>query len=162
MCPGFIQTNNEIAIGGSISPTSQVGGSQYEITILIWKDGRQGDWWMQLGNGKVIGYWPASLFSHLSESASEIEWGGEVINLGLNGHHTTTPMGSGHFPVQGFGKASYIRNIQTVNESNTLRAPNDLKTYTPQKSCYDILNGINDNWGTHFFYGGPGQNPNCP
>ncbi|KAJ0627301.1 putative neprosin [Helianthus annuus] len=36
-CPGFIQTNTEIAIGGSLSPTSQVDGSQYEMTILIWK-----------------------------------------------------------------------------------------------------------------------------
>ncbi|KAI3826891.1 hypothetical protein L1987_00951 [Smallanthus sonchifolius] len=162
ICPGFIQTNNEIVIGGNISPTSQIDGSQYEITILIWKDGREGDWWMQLGDEKVIGYWPASLFSDLSDSAPQIQWGGEVINLGVNRHHTTTQMGSGHFPVEGFGKASYIRNIETVDEFNTLSSPKDLNTYTPQQSCYDIVKGINENWGSHFFYGGPGQNQNCP
>jgi hypothetical protein len=40
LCPGFIQTNNQIAIGGSISqlsPVSIYAGSQYDITILVWK-----------------------------------------------------------------------------------------------------------------------------
>ncbi|KAJ0627305.1 putative neprosin [Helianthus annuus] len=160
-CPGFIQTNTEIAIGGSLSPTSQVDGSQYEMTILIWKESKEGLWWMQV-NGNVIGYWPASLFSYLSESSSRVEWGGEVINLRSGGHHTTTQMGSGHFPQEGYRKASYIRNIEIVDDSNTLRSPQDLLTITPQESCYDIVKGINDNWGSHVFYGGPGQNPNCP
>ncbi|MFS7906124.1 putative neprosin [Helianthus anomalus] len=160
-CPGFIQTNNEIAIGGSLSPTSQVDGSQYEMTILIWKESKEGLWWMQV-DGNVIGYWPASLFSYLSESSSRVDWGGEVINRRLGGHHTTTQMGSGHFPQEGYRKASYIRNIEIVDDSNTLRSPQDLLTITPQESCYDIVKGINDNWGSHVFYGGPGQNPNCP
>ncbi|XP_076941719.1 protein neprosin-like [Bidens hawaiensis] len=160
-CSGFIQTNNEIAIGGSISPTSQVDGSQYEITILIWKDIKEGDWWMQY-NGKTVGYWPASLFSYLSESASTIDFGGEVVNLGSGGQHTTTQMGSGYFPSEGFEKASYIRSIQTVNGSNTLTTPEILNAYVTQEGCYDILTGITDNWGSYFFYGGPGRNQNCP
>ncbi|KAM0020115.1 putative neprosin [Helianthus debilis subsp. tardiflorus] len=36
-CSGFIQINKKIAIGGSLSPISQMYGSQYEFTILIWK-----------------------------------------------------------------------------------------------------------------------------
>ncbi|KAI3826920.1 hypothetical protein L1987_00980 [Smallanthus sonchifolius] len=161
-CPGFMQTNNEIALGGTISPTSQVDGSQYDITILIWKDPKEGDWWMQLGDGEVIGYWPASVFTHLSESASMIYWGGEIINNNTHGHHTSTQMGSGHFPEEGFRKASYVKNIQTVDETVTLRTPEDLTTYISGRSCYDVKKGINDDWGSYFFYGGPGRNHKCP
>lgn len=37
LCSGFIQINNEIAMGASISPISQNHGSQYDISILVWK-----------------------------------------------------------------------------------------------------------------------------
>ncbi|KAD5802709.1 hypothetical protein E3N88_14069 [Mikania micrantha] len=161
-CTGFVQTNNDIALGGTLSPTSQVDGSQYEMTILIWKDPNEGDWWMQLGDDELIGYWPASLFTCLSESASTVEWGGEVVNLNTNGHHTTTDMGSGYFPQKGAGKACYIRNIQIVDESNTLRTPEGLYTDHPEQNCYDIVVGMNDNSGSQFFFGGPGRNQNCP
>ncbi|KAL8262495.1 hypothetical protein R6Q59_023844 [Mikania micrantha] len=160
-CPGFIQTNNEILLGGTLSPTSQVDGSQYEMNILVWKDGKEGDWWMQFEE-TLVGYWPASLYTLLRENASEVEFGGEVINLKLNGLHTTTEMGSGYFPQEGAGKACYIKNIQTVDESNTLMTPEDMYIYHPNMSCYDIVLGVNDNSGSQFFYGGPGRNLNCP
>lgn len=67
---------------------------------------------MQFGNKYVLGYWPAFLFSYLTDSASMIEWGGEVVNSESDGQHTSTQMGSGHFPGEGFGKAGYFRNIQ--------------------------------------------------
>ncbi|KAK9068801.1 hypothetical protein SSX86_012917 [Deinandra increscens subsp. villosa] len=162
LCSGFVQTNNEIAIGGSISPISQSHGSQYDITILIWKDPEEGNWWMQFGNGKVLGYWPATLFSYLSDSASLIEWGGEVVNTASDGQHSTTQMGSGAFPEEGFSKASYFRNIQIVDESNNLRDPKDMNTFSEQPNCYNVQTHNNDKWGSHFYYGGPGRNPNCP
>lgn len=117
---------------------------------------------MQFGNDYVLGYWPAFLFSYLSDSASMIEWGGEVVNSESDGEHTTTQMGSGHFPGEGFGKASYIRNIQVVDESNNLRAPKDLGVFTEQSSCYNGQLGKSGEWGSYFYYGGPGRNPDCP
>lgn len=117
---------------------------------------------MQFGDGNVLGYWPALLFSYLAESASMIEWGGEVVNSESDGQHTTTQMGSGHFPEEGFGKASYFRNIQIVDGSNNLRAPKDINTFTEQSNCYDVQTGKNGDWGSYFYYGGPGRNPNCP
>ncbi|MFS7992618.1 putative neprosin [Helianthus anomalus] len=159
LCSGFIQTNNKYAIGGSLSPTSQTDGTQYEFTILIWKDPRGGDWWMQL-NGELIGYWPSVLFTHLRRSASEIQWGGEIVNRGTHGQHTTTQMGSGRFSGEWFGKASYIRKIETVDAHNTLRTPD---IYTGhQQNCYDILSDLdNGGWGRYFFFGGPGRNKDC-
>lgn len=37
LCPGFVQTNNKVAIGAAISPVSSYAGNQFDITILIWK-----------------------------------------------------------------------------------------------------------------------------
>ncbi|KAL7593616.1 uncharacterized protein LOC111890582 [Lactuca sativa] len=162
LCSGFIQINNEIALGASISPISKYHGSQYDISILVWKDPEQGNWWMQFGNGKVLGYWPASLFSYLTDSASMIQWGGEVVNSASDGQHTTTQMGSGHFPEEGFGKSSYFRNVQIVDGSNSLRVPKDIQTFTEEPNCYDVQTGKNGAWGSYIFYGGPGRNQNCP
>ncbi|KAK4764179.1 hypothetical protein SAY87_013617 [Trapa incisa] len=161
LCSGFIQINNEIAMGASISPISAYRSSQYDISILIWKDPSEGHWWMQFGNDYVLGYWPSFLFSYLTDSASMIEWGGEVVNSQPDGEHTSTQMGSGHFPEEGFGKASYFRNIQVVDESNNLKAPKGIGTFTEQSNCYDVQTGNNGDWGHYFYYGGPGKNPKC-
>lgn len=116
---------------------------------------------MQFGNDYVLGYWPSFLFSYLAESASMIEWGGEVVNSEADGQHTSTQMGSGHFPEEGFSKASYFRNIQVVDASNNLKAPKGIGTFTEQSNCYDVQTGNNGDWGHYFYYGGPGKNPNC-
>ncbi|XVF14730.1 hypothetical protein REPUB_Repub09cG0087000 [Reevesia pubescens] len=162
LCSGFIQINNEIAMGASIYPVSGYHGSQYDISILVWKDPKEGNWWMQFGTDYVLGYWPAFLFSYLSDSASMIEWGGEVVNSESDGQHTSTQMGSGHFPKEGFGKASYFKNIQIVDGSNNLRVPKGIATFTEQSDCYDVQLGKGGNWGSYFYYGGPGRSPNCP
>ncbi|CAA2956712.1 uncharacterized protein LOC111379855 [Olea europaea var. sylvestris] len=162
LCSGFIQINNEIAMGASIYPISDYHSSQYDISILVWKDPKEGNWWMQFGGEYVLGYWPGYLFSYLADSASMIEWGGEVVNSESDGQHTTTQMGSGHFPEEGFGKASYFRNVQVVDDSNNLRPPKDIDTFTEQSNCYSVQLGKNNEWGNFFYYGGPGRNPNCP
>ncbi|XP_059430484.1 protein neprosin isoform X2 [Corylus avellana] len=161
LCSGFIQVNSEIAMGASISPVSAYRNSQYDISILVWKDPKEGHWWMQFGNDFVLGYWPSFLFSYLAESASMIEWGGEVVNSEADGKHTSTQMGSGHFPEEGFGKSSYFRNVQVVDDSNNLKAPKGIGTFTEQSNCYDVQTGSNGDWGHYFYYGGPGRNPNC-
>ncbi|MQL96707.1 hypothetical protein Taro_029389 [Colocasia esculenta] len=126
LCSGFIQINSEIAMGASIFPISAYHGSQYDISILVWK------------------------------------WGGEVVNSEPDGQHTSTQMGSGHFPEEAFGKASYFRNIQIVDESNNLRSPKGIGSFTEQSNCYDVQNGYNGDWGSYFYYGGPGKSGNCP
>ncbi|GAB2278351.1 hypothetical protein Dimus_013034 [Dionaea muscipula] len=161
LCSGFIQINSDIAMGASISPVSAYRNSQYDISILVWKDPKEGNWWLQFGNNNVLGYWPAFLFSYLADSASMIEWGGEVVNSEPNGEHTSTQMGSGRFPDEGFAKASYFRNIQVVDGSNNLKAPKGMGTFTEQSNCYDIQAGSNGDWGHYFYYGGPGRNENC-
>ncbi|XP_022720016.1 uncharacterized protein LOC111277852 isoform X2 [Durio zibethinus] len=162
LCAGFVQTNSRIAIGAAISPVSQYGANQYDITILIWKDPKIGNWWMGFGDNTLVGYWPAELFTHLADHATMVEWGGEVVNSRANGKHTSTQMGSGHFAENGFGKSSYFRNLEVVDADNSLSSVHDISTLAENTNCYNIKSSYSTEWGTYFYYGGPGNNPRCP
>ncbi|XP_030960575.1 uncharacterized protein LOC115982183 [Quercus lobata] len=162
LCAGFVQTNSRIAIGAAISPISSFLSNQYDITILIWKDPKLGNWWMSFGDNTLVGYWPAELFTHLADHATMVEWGGEVVNTRANGEHTSTQMGSGHFANDGFGKASYFRNLEIVDADNSLSSVEYISTLAENTNCYSIKSSSNNQWGTYFYYGGPGNNPQCP
>ncbi|TQD73976.1 hypothetical protein C1H46_040493 [Malus baccata] len=84
------------------------------------QDPKLGNWWMGFGDNTLVGYWPAELFTHLADKATMVEWGGEIVNSRANGEHTATQMGSGHFAEDGFGKASYFRNLEIVDSDNSL------------------------------------------
>ncbi|KAF3335840.1 hypothetical protein FCM35_KLT20347 [Carex littledalei] len=162
LCEGFIQTDRQIAIGAAISPVSASNGDQYDITILIWKDPTLGNWWLSFGDNRLVGYWPAELFTHLSNHATMVEWGGEVVNMRPNGAHTATQMGSGHFASDGFRKASYFRNLEVVDADNSLTAVQDIAILAENTNCYNIQSYKSAEWGTYFYYGGPGHNDLCP
>ena len=106
-----------------------------------------------------FGYWPSSIFSVLSNSASSVQWGGEVTNLKLGGH-TTTQMGSGHFPEEGAGKASYFRSLNVIDGLKVLRGPRNSRTMITNANCYNLL--MAGDFGDFFYFGGPGRNPKCP
>ncbi|XP_072967862.1 protein neprosin-like [Typha angustifolia] len=160
LCSGFVQTDRRVAIAGALSPKSTYGGSQYEITLLVWKDPRSGNWWMRYRNINV-GYWPAKLFTHLSSYATTVQWGGEIVNTSPNRLHTLTDMGSGHFAEEGFKKASYIRNLKNVDSTNTLYSVQSITTYADHPNCYNVRSYKDANWGVYFNFGGPGKNSRC-
>ncbi|THU65833.1 hypothetical protein C4D60_Mb05t07820 [Musa balbisiana] len=161
LCSGFIQTNNMIAIGAAISPVSAYSGGQYDLSLLVWKDPDHGNWWLELGSGVLLGYWPSFLFTHLSEHASMVQFGGEIVNTQPLGLHTSTEMGSGHYAGEGFGKASYFRSLQVVDWDNSLIPVPNLRVLADHPNCYDIHGGINRVWGNYFYYGGPGRSHRC-
>ncbi|KAM0979512.1 hypothetical protein ACFX13_015640 [Malus domestica] len=162
LCSGFVQTNNKIAIGAAISPRSSYGSRQFDIGLMVWKDPKHGHWWLEFGNGLLVGYWPAFLFSHLRSHASMVQFGGEIVNSRSRGYHTSTQMGSGQFAEAGSGKASYFRNLQVVDWDNNLLPLTNLHLLADHPNCYDIRQGRNNVWGTYFYYGGPGRNVRCP
>ncbi|KAG6475101.1 hypothetical protein ZIOFF_064319 [Zingiber officinale] len=51
LCSGFVQTNNKIAIGAAISPTSSLNNRQFDISLLIWKWERPNAWELVAGVG---------------------------------------------------------------------------------------------------------------
>lgn len=126
------------------------------------QDPKHGHWWLEFGSGLLVGYWPSFLFSHLQSHASMIQFGGEIVNSRSMGYHTSTQMGSGHFADEGFGKASYFRNLQVVDWDNSLIPLNNLHLLADHPNCYDIRAGKNNAWGNYFYYGGPGRNSRCP
>ncbi|XP_019418637.1 PREDICTED: uncharacterized protein LOC109329427 [Lupinus angustifolius] len=163
LCPGFVQVNKRIAFGAAITPISSYNGKQFEITLMVWKDPKNGNWWLSFGSGTLIGYWPSSLFTTLKSHANLMTFGGEIVNRQRNGH-TKTQMGSGHFAEEGFRKAALFRSLGFVNSSNKLSPiplPN-LKPSSDHPNCYDIKVLSDNVYGTHFYYGGPGKNPKCP
>ncbi|XP_010034858.1 uncharacterized protein LOC104424187 [Eucalyptus grandis] len=164
VCPGFVQTSNKIALGSVLQPVSTYGGQQHHITIDIEKDPSLGRWSLRIQDVDV-GYWPQDLFTFLKVvPADTVSWGGEVVNLGQDGRHTSTQMGSGHLPSEGFfGKASFFRHVSIVDGGSTGRDPENLQKQVTKPGCYDLV--INEaersQLGVNFYYGGPGYSAQC-
>ncbi|KAK8678731.1 hypothetical protein V6N13_144218 [Hibiscus sabdariffa] len=159
-CPGFVQISNKFGPGAILTPLSQYAGDQFEMSTYIYKDKKSGNWWLRV-NEIDLGYWPSSILKKLSDRAEIIMWGGEIVNSGLQGRHTSTQMGSGHFPSEGYRKASYIRNIRYVDESRAIHDAQNVVPFVTKPECYGLQMGDFTNYGTHFFYGGPGYSDKC-
>ncbi|CAH2038348.1 unnamed protein product [Thlaspi arvense] len=156
-CVGFVHVSSTIALEAAIAPTSTFGGDQFDITLQIWKDG-------SIFGELVVGYgreyradW-ILVFTTLSDHATTIQWGGEVLYRNTSGMNTTTQMGSGRFPDEGFRKAAYFCNIQIAQENRTFLPLQDFNFTMgdTQRDSYTIKKAHNQACGTHFYYGGPG------
>ncbi|XP_056863323.1 uncharacterized protein LOC108832323 isoform X2 [Raphanus sativus] len=152
---------NSIQAGSHVHPG--LYGDDNPRFFIYWTDPKTGNWWLQLNDQELIGYWPKEIFTTLAnEGASVIEWGGEVVNNKKDGQHTTTEMGSGHFPSEGFGKASSFEFIKIIDMNGGIRDPVAVKTSVSRPTCYDIKTGYDNKQHQFFFYyGGPGLNPKC-
>ncbi|KAI6671818.1 hypothetical protein NL676_006703 [Syzygium grande] len=163
-CKGFVpQKDTRFTPGRPLAPVSTYNGQQYDITMAIKKDPVTGDWWLHIENEKV-GHWPKDLFTHLKEGpASAVHWGGEIVNTEPGHRHTSTQMGSGHFPSEGFGNASYFRGLKFIDDKFNERDPENLKMVVTKPKCYDLLLNVDrpEEVGVNFYYGGPGLSPQC-
>ncbi|KAM7267190.1 hypothetical protein ACFE04_009356 [Oxalis oulophora] len=163
-CPGFVQVSSKLLAGGTIWPVSTYNGEQLGINLLIWKDKGTGNWWLTSGD-ENIGYWPSSLFSFLTtEGAVIVQWGGAIQNDGHNFRHTSTDMGSGYYPYEGFGKASIIKNIVIFDENTVASQPHPVIPKANRPGCYDVKvfdSTPGDRNGIYLYYGGPGRNQTC-
>ncbi|KAJ0031845.1 hypothetical protein Pint_13430 [Pistacia integerrima] len=162
-CTGFVQTDSEVALGASIDPISSRGGPQYQITIGITLDPNSGNWWLQYNN-KVVGYWPANLFSLLKHNAILVEWGGQVFSPSVKKTpHTKTAMGSGEMANALLGNACFIKNVRIIDNSLQLKYPEWVATWGDEYYCYNVFNDVKDyRDGPIFFFGGqPGSNLYC-
>jgi hypothetical protein len=104
-----------------------------------------------------IGYWPSSLFTRISDKGDYSFWGGQAY--GPTASSDSPQIGSGHFASEGYGKASFMRNIQIVDERNQLITPNKNKALVGSSNLQKYTTddyGVN-NYGMHMYYGGPGN-----
>ncbi|XP_050379790.1 uncharacterized protein LOC126797160 [Argentina anserina] len=161
-CSGFVQVNRKFAIGLPIKPVSTYNGKQVEIFLSIYKHQSVGQWWLMVQD-QALGYWPDKILPSLKGSADTVTWGGEIYNSEPGGRHTSTQMGSGHYPSEGYGKASYFRNIQYLANSGKFVDADELITYVTKPPCYNlIMQNKATGFGTHFYYGGSGYSARCP
>ncbi|CAN0878094.1 hypothetical protein LINGRAHAP2_LOCUS12286 [Linum grandiflorum] len=160
-CPGFVQINSTYSLGSQVQPTSTYGGKQYHLNYKIYKDLNTSNWWLKIQDID-IGYWPAELFENLKTSAKILEWGGRVINTNPNGTHTTTQMGSGSLPGEGYSKAAWFRNMEYVDGNGSFNDVTNFGGSPSRPECYDIhVVEWEPDRRVNFFYGGPGYSPTC-
>ncbi|CAN0878095.1 hypothetical protein LINGRAHAP2_LOCUS12287 [Linum grandiflorum] len=125
------------------------------------EDFKTGTWWLNI-DGWNIGYWPARLFTKLNRSAQKLQWGGRVVNTKPKGLHTTTQMGSGHFPREGQGKAAQFHNLEFIGENEFYSHAIDVEGYATRPECYEVkVQDWDKDLHTHFFYGGRGYSDAC-
>lgn len=101
----------------------------------------------------------------MKDSATRLEWGGEVVTARRRGgDHTKTQMGSGHYANEKNLKAALIHNVQvnTGKDNPVFERPTILFPVVTGENCYSLLQARYDgNFGDHFFFGGPGYSQNC-
>ena len=160
-CAAFVQTYAGVTVGGALSPVSTVGGAQYEVRLLWYRDPGTGYWWLQY-QGTWIGYYPRSLFdaNGLYDKSAGVDVGGEIVNNN-SGHHTYTDMGGGYPPSVGYKYAAYVRNIRYVDTTSTYRDANSLTASRTDSYCYDVSTGYSASWKYYIYFGGYGYNANC-
>ncbi|KAI3874601.1 hypothetical protein MKX03_035122 [Papaver bracteatum] len=160
-CPGFMHTSSDIAFGCNFTEMSTFNGDQKDSTFGVHKDQNSGNWWISV-QGIPVGYYPSSLFTQLSMNAVDIEFGGEIYGERSKGRHTSTQMGSGHFPSEGgFGISGFFNHVQVIDENNEAKDPENVETYVSSPNCYDLKIDKKHINGYGFYYGGPGYNDNC-
>ncbi|KAI3918857.1 hypothetical protein MKW98_017305 [Papaver atlanticum] len=153
LCNGFVHTSSNISLGCNFTEVSTFHGDQKDATFSIQKDRSSGHWWVHV-QGTPIGYYPSSLFTELSKTATSAKWG----------RHTSTQMGSGHFPSEGGLKtSSYFNWVQVFDENNMIKDPKNVKKRVTKPNYYN-LEIDSDHYRTNgygFYYGGPGYNDKC-
>lgn len=160
---GWVQHDDSVFPGMHLNPVSTVGGGQYEFKLEYRLF--QGNWWLYVLD-RYIGYYPGWVFSQggvdagrtLQSGSDVVLWYGEIYNSPE--YVTTTDMGSGHFPEDGFGKAAYIRGIYVIDTGdnayqyspNTGNVISDANRYRLQSHW---VSG-EGSWGSYMYLGGPG------
>ncbi|XP_010545140.1 PREDICTED: uncharacterized protein LOC104817588 [Tarenaya hassleriana] len=159
-CYGFVQTDYRMIVGGALPLISVYDGLDIYFDLEISMDLETRDWWLLMA-GHHIGYWRGDVVPEMDQGAQVFDLGGEIVNENKL-QHTSTEMGSGHFPLEGYGKAAYFLNIQAVDLSNDIH--DDLGSFTPKVTngnCYTLYASTFPE-GTGFYYGGPGRHEECP
>merc|ERR1712232_1124212 len=92
-CHGFVQTNHKYSLGKKVSSFSSSGHRQAaNFAFKLYK----GNWWFSL-HGQHVGYYPASLYKHVDDTAMAV--GATGIDFGGE----TTHFSSHHWPQMGSG-----------------------------------------------------------
>ncbi|HZU02962.1 MAG TPA: neprosin family prolyl endopeptidase [Ktedonobacteraceae bacterium] len=161
-CTAFVQINNNWTLGGPFDHYSSYGGDQYGFTLQY--KYYQGNWWLFLkgsGDYEAVGYYPGSIYNNgqLASNAQEVDYGGETYTSGSD----LPQMGSGNFASQGWQQAAFQNTIFYIprDENGGTGVWTDLTPNQTNTNCYTIIvtpSSSGGDWGTYFYFGGPGGN----
>jgi hypothetical protein len=160
---GWVQYSGTIHPEALSSPLSQFGGTQYIMALKVQL--YQGNWWVRV-NGHWIGYYPASLYNTggLRSEASAVGWWGEVVDSGDHAGTTSTDMGNGHWPYEGWQHCAYMNNLLYQSSTGGAMSKYQGSAWASNPSCYGVEQHFNNtgSWGSYFWWGGSGKNAQCP
>ncbi|KAF8780840.1 hypothetical protein HU200_000790 [Digitaria exilis] len=156
-CAGFVQTSSKITLGGAFANVSAPGGAQIFLSVSIYKEVGEHQWWVSVMD-EVVGYFPHFIFPHFFYESLHNEMGGRVLNTWPQGRHTTTQMGSGVLPAASDPNKSPAAAYLAVaaNGADTKDMP--VKYLITAPKCYNaaVLGENMDVPGYDIAYGGPG------
>jgi hypothetical protein len=161
--------------GSGFIPASLVDGAQRSVD-LRWQ--LTGDRWNLRMNGTIIGYYPTSLFKTdnrdqarpllpdvsktLADHGTSVGFGGQVYGSS-SGAMTTTDMGSGKFPEEGYKRSAFIGMMKyqekPTQTSSALKDVDDSWTRrVDDPERYDCLVAYKSKsaWLSYMYIGGPG------
>ncbi|KAJ3683633.1 hypothetical protein LUZ60_013860 [Juncus effusus] len=149
----LVQTSSKIFPGASLTQSSQPGGQISHIDVYIHRELSDDKWWVSL-NHEAIGYYPkeaveAWMFGSLTMR------GALVFNTMPRRQHTSTQMGSGHFPSEGANYSAGIYDYYSVTNSGQLGI-DPAKTIVTKPNCYNYMGLEPTKFNKSFLYGGPG------
>ncbi|ONK74468.1 uncharacterized protein A4U43_C03F6590 [Asparagus officinalis] len=149
-----VQTNQLSSVFVSLVTAMNDSSNILNSISAGWHDNISGNWLLHVQDS-LLGYWPETLFTSLFESAQQIAWNGNVnFAKNLKG----PPLGSGHFPEEGGGKAAAIQDIQFVNQHGQPYdlTPDRVSSHVDKKDCYRVGEFYRAEIGFMFYLGGPG------
>ncbi|KAL4302788.1 hypothetical protein GQ457_10G017730 [Hibiscus cannabinus] len=163
-CSGFIHTNPQVALGAAIEPVSSWFGQQYHVTLgvyMVTLTSLALSHFSKIQTNNAINRYYKQM--NMIRRSTMVEWGGQVYSTNVKKTpHTKTAMGSGRFASGLYGNACFIQNPNIVDFSLSLKYPEWVGTWADEYYCYTAYN-YQKSYGTLpvFYFGGPGQNPNC-
>ncbi|POO01259.1 hypothetical protein TorRG33x02_030130 [Trema orientale] len=155
-CPGFIIVDTRIPLDLVLEPISQRGGPIYDLTLFVYRDQANGNWWLEFGRSNTqIGFWPARIFSGLTDLATYMEWGGEAYSPP---GQPSPPMGNSFFPSGDESLDAFCEHITTINEAHDPVDAENTEEFTDDVRLYKVDDwGIRGKAGHVFGFGGPGE-----
>ncbi|KAK9692348.1 hypothetical protein RND81_09G258000 [Saponaria officinalis] len=157
-CPGFVQEAKDLPLGTVPDTYSIISGEQHMWNISINKHQDDGNWWLSMtwpdSGTRQIGYWPKSLFTMLEDSATQVEWGGEIDDPGAV--EPAPSMGSGLKAEYHQEESAFFQQITVVDESFNNVQPDGTEKYYDCPDLYTVLDwgDAGDDHGRLISYGG--------
>ncbi|KAG6664221.1 hypothetical protein CIPAW_02G077800 [Carya illinoinensis] len=168
-CPAYIQLNSQIPLGWPVDNTSTIGGDQYAVKLQVIKEyistgpnSKQFVWTLRFElENTILGFWPTTIFSRLSEFGNQVDWGGEVYSpLDL----PSPAMGTGIPPRKNKVDTAYSTFSWFVavsyqdSQSIIFESPSNTEVYESDPEAYNIVDvgNVDKFYGYLIVYDGPG------